>query len=157
MPYLHGWRLLVPSIPDSLCPVMTAECVCQDMIFLYTVYKYIYICTKTCHNMCGLRQTCVFGSGCLQMLQTVTWHQRLVLKDVDVGWKDMVEPQRVTCSSSPHIISPASSICFCPGYVLFPLAIHAMDIIVSGVGIMMTEAPKGKSSKLLSWCRSFCF
>lgn len=33
------------------------------------------------------------------------------------------------------------------GYVLFPLAIHAMDLIVSGVGIMMTEAPKGKGSK----------
>ena len=33
------------------------------------------------------------------------------------------------------------------GYVLFPLAIHAMDIIVSGVGIMMTEAPKGKGIK----------
>ncbi|CAJ1348880.1 unnamed protein product [Effrenium voratum] len=31
------------------------------------------------------------------------------------------------------------------GYVLFPLAIHAMDIIVSGIGIMMTEAPKGKN------------
>ncbi|CAK9031241.1 unnamed protein product, partial [Durusdinium trenchii] len=30
-----------------------------------------------------------------------------------------------------------------PGYVLFPLAIHAMDIIVSGIGIMMTESPKG--------------
>jgi len=28
------------------------------------------------------------------------------------------------------------------GYVLFPLAIHAMDLIVSGIGIMMTEAPK---------------
>ncbi|CAK9092546.1 unnamed protein product [Durusdinium trenchii] len=33
------------------------------------------------------------------------------------------------------------------GYVLFPLAIHAMDIIVSGIGIMMTESPKGKSAK----------
>lgn len=31
------------------------------------------------------------------------------------------------------------------GYVLFPLAIHAMDLVVSGIGIMMTEAPKGKS------------
>ncbi|CAE7276392.1 AVPL2 [Symbiodinium natans] len=33
------------------------------------------------------------------------------------------------------------------GYVLFPLAIHAMDLIVSGIGIMMTEAPKGKGIK----------
>lgn len=32
-----------------------------------------------------------------------------------------------------------------PGYVLFPLAIHAMDIVVSGVGIMLTEAPRGKN------------
>jgi len=31
------------------------------------------------------------------------------------------------------------------GYVLFPLAIHALDIIVSGIGIMMTEAPNGKN------------
>mmetsp|Transcript_67175 Transcript_67175/g.160888 ORF Transcript_67175/g.160888 Transcript_67175/m.160888 type:complete len:824 (-) Transcript_67175:255-2726(-) len=31
------------------------------------------------------------------------------------------------------------------GYVLFPLAIHAMDLVVSGVGIMYTEAPKGKN------------
>merc|ERR1719394_1612943 len=29
------------------------------------------------------------------------------------------------------------------GYVLFPLAIHAMDLVVSGVGIMLTEVPKG--------------
>jgi len=28
------------------------------------------------------------------------------------------------------------------GYTLFPLAIHAMDLVVSGVGIMMTECPK---------------
>jgi len=28
------------------------------------------------------------------------------------------------------------------GYVLFPLAIHAMDLVVSGVGIMLTEVPK---------------
>ena len=38
---------------------------------------------------------------------------------------------------------------FLQGYVLFPLAIHAMDLIVSGIGIMMTEAPKGKGSKML--------
>jgi len=31
------------------------------------------------------------------------------------------------------------------GYVLFPLAIHAMDLIVSSIGIMVTEAPKGKN------------
>jgi inorganic pyrophosphatase len=31
------------------------------------------------------------------------------------------------------------------GYVMFPLAIHALDIIASGVGIMMTEAPRGKN------------
>lgn len=31
------------------------------------------------------------------------------------------------------------------GYVLFPLAIHAMDLVVSGVGIMVTEAPGGKN------------
>merc|ERR1719272_1799772 len=31
------------------------------------------------------------------------------------------------------------------GYVTFPLAIHALDIIASGVGIMMTEAPRGKN------------
>eukprot|EP00931_Biecheleriopsis_adriatica_P056228 TRINITY_DN33310_c0_g1_i1.p1 TRINITY_DN33310_c0_g1~~TRINITY_DN33310_c0_g1_i1.p1 ORF type:complete len:855 (-),score=165.95 TRINITY_DN33310_c0_g1_i1:68-2479(-) len=31
------------------------------------------------------------------------------------------------------------------GYVLFPLAIHAMDLIVSSIGIMLTEAPKGKN------------
>jgi len=31
------------------------------------------------------------------------------------------------------------------GYVLFPLAIHAMDLIVSSIGIMMTEAPPGKN------------
>lgn len=30
------------------------------------------------------------------------------------------------------------------GYVLFPLAIHAMDIVVSSIGVMVTEAPKGK-------------
>lgn len=30
------------------------------------------------------------------------------------------------------------------GYVLFPLAVHAMDLIVSGIGIMMTEVPRGK-------------
>eukprot|EP00928_Gymnodinium_smaydae_P026583 TRINITY_DN20829_c0_g1_i1.p1 TRINITY_DN20829_c0_g1~~TRINITY_DN20829_c0_g1_i1.p1 ORF type:complete len:487 (-),score=107.40 TRINITY_DN20829_c0_g1_i1:294-1754(-) len=29
------------------------------------------------------------------------------------------------------------------GFVLFPLAIHAMDLVVSGVGIMMTEVPRG--------------
>mmetsp|Transcript_90086 Transcript_90086/g.233649 ORF Transcript_90086/g.233649 Transcript_90086/m.233649 type:complete len:818 (-) Transcript_90086:541-2994(-) len=29
------------------------------------------------------------------------------------------------------------------GYVLFPLAIHAMDLVISGVGVMMTEVPKG--------------
>merc|ERR1719492_558313 len=31
------------------------------------------------------------------------------------------------------------------GYVLFPLAIHAMDLIVSSIGIVMTEAPPGKN------------
>eukprot|EP00930_Biecheleria_cincta_P034871 TRINITY_DN24037_c0_g1_i1.p1 TRINITY_DN24037_c0_g1~~TRINITY_DN24037_c0_g1_i1.p1 ORF type:complete len:837 (-),score=163.72 TRINITY_DN24037_c0_g1_i1:498-2978(-) len=31
------------------------------------------------------------------------------------------------------------------GYVLFPLAIHAMDIIVSGIGILVTEAPNVKN------------
>merc|ERR1719163_2200102 len=31
------------------------------------------------------------------------------------------------------------------GYVMFPLAIHALDLIASGVGIMMTEAPRGKN------------
>jgi len=31
------------------------------------------------------------------------------------------------------------------GFVLFPLAIHAMDIIVSAIGIMVTEAPHGKN------------
>mmetsp|Transcript_122796 Transcript_122796/g.348033 ORF Transcript_122796/g.348033 Transcript_122796/m.348033 type:complete len:827 (-) Transcript_122796:115-2595(-) len=30
------------------------------------------------------------------------------------------------------------------GFVFFPLAVHAMDLIVSGIGIMVTEAPKGK-------------
>jgi len=29
------------------------------------------------------------------------------------------------------------------GYVLFPLAIHAMDLVVSGIGVLMTEVPKG--------------
>jgi len=31
------------------------------------------------------------------------------------------------------------------GYVLFPLAIHALDLVVSSIGIMVTEAPKGKN------------
>jgi len=31
------------------------------------------------------------------------------------------------------------------GFVLFPLAIHAMDIIVSAIGIMLTESPPGRS------------
>jgi len=31
------------------------------------------------------------------------------------------------------------------GYVCFPLAIHAMDLVVSGVGIMLTEVPKGRN------------
>jgi len=31
------------------------------------------------------------------------------------------------------------------GFVCFPLAIHAMDIIVSAIGIMMTEAPAGRN------------
>lgn len=29
------------------------------------------------------------------------------------------------------------------GYVFFPLAIHALDLIASSVGVMMTEAPRG--------------
>merc|ERR1719379_3195759 len=28
------------------------------------------------------------------------------------------------------------------GYVCFPLAIHAMDLVVSSIGIMLTEVPK---------------
>jgi len=31
------------------------------------------------------------------------------------------------------------------GYIIFPLAIHAMDLVVSGIGIMLTEAPQGKN------------
>merc|ERR1719356_1615278 len=31
------------------------------------------------------------------------------------------------------------------GYVCFPLAIHAMDLIVSSIGIMLTEAPNVKN------------
>lgn len=31
------------------------------------------------------------------------------------------------------------------GYVVFPLGIHALDIIASSIGIMLTEAPRGKN------------
>merc|ERR1719379_2971649 len=34
------------------------------------------------------------------------------------------------------------------GYVMFPLAIHALDIIASGIGIMLTEAPRGKANNI---------
>ena len=30
------------------------------------------------------------------------------------------------------------------GFILFPLAVHAMDLVVSGIGVLCTEAPKGK-------------
>lgn len=30
------------------------------------------------------------------------------------------------------------------GYIMFPLAIHGMDLMVSGIGVMMTQAPRGK-------------
>ena len=56
----------------------------------------------------------------------------------------------VTLQGLPHLVTSG----FFQGYVLFPLAIHAMDLIVSGVGIMMTEAPKGKGSKMLGITRS---
>eukprot|EP00927_Polykrikos_kofoidii_P083399 TRINITY_DN8526_c1_g1_i2.p1 TRINITY_DN8526_c1_g1~~TRINITY_DN8526_c1_g1_i2.p1 ORF type:complete len:836 (-),score=149.79 TRINITY_DN8526_c1_g1_i2:202-2556(-) len=42
---------------------------------------------------------------------------------------------------SQHLPASATT-----GYVCFPLAIHAMDLIVSSVGIMMTEVPPGKSA-----------
>jgi len=34
------------------------------------------------------------------------------------------------------------------GYIIFPLAVHAMDLVVSGIGIMLTEAPKGKVNNI---------
>lgn len=35
------------------------------------------------------------------------------------------------------------------GYVLFPLAIHAMDLVVSGVGVMMTETPRNAKTSTI--------
>jgi H(+)-translocating pyrophosphatase len=43
-------------------------------------------------------------------------------------------------SLSQHLPPEAAN-----GYVCFPLAIHAMDLVVSSIGIMLTEVPAGKN------------
>lgn len=54
---------------------------------------------------------------------------------------EIVAAMILGASLSSHVEAESQA-----GFIFFPLAIHAMDLVVSSIGIMYTEAPRGKGN-----------